>query len=153
MVDNTGGPPKVSRKRRRPAVVCTECRRRKVACSRDTPCAQCVQFSATCTYPILDFPQDGRTRPGTTKNTDINTNGSPFQGLDSQNLPSIISHGGVAPVSIKDDNAPDHQTTEDIRSYDQQTIETTKSRTSLTKINGNGNAATKLPEFSPGHGQ
>ncbi|OGM48041.1 hypothetical protein ABOM_002901 [Aspergillus bombycis] len=42
-----GGP---SRKRRRQAVVCTECRRRKIACDRNTPCAQCIQSNSPCTY-------------------------------------------------------------------------------------------------------
>ncbi|KAF1993365.1 hypothetical protein P154DRAFT_450420, partial [Amniculicola lignicola CBS 123094] len=39
-----------SRKRRRQAVVCTECRRRKIACDRNMPCAQCVQSKSTCTF-------------------------------------------------------------------------------------------------------
>lgn len=39
-----------SRKRRRQAVVCTECRRRKIACDRNVPCAQCVQSKSTCTF-------------------------------------------------------------------------------------------------------
>lgn len=39
-----------SRKRRRPPVVCTECRRRKAACDRKNPCAQCIQYGLTCVY-------------------------------------------------------------------------------------------------------
>jgi hypothetical protein len=39
-----------SRKRRRPPVVCTECRRRKSACDRKNPCAQCIQYDLTCVY-------------------------------------------------------------------------------------------------------
>lgn len=39
-----------ARKRRRQAVVCTECRRRKIACDRNSPCAQCIQSSSVCTY-------------------------------------------------------------------------------------------------------
>lgn len=42
-----GGP---SRKRRRHAVVCTECRRRKIACDRSAPCTQCIQSGSACTY-------------------------------------------------------------------------------------------------------
>lgn len=43
-----GAPP---RKRRRPALSCAECRRRKVKCDRNIPCRQCTQAkSATCTY-------------------------------------------------------------------------------------------------------
>ncbi|KAI1077854.1 hypothetical protein F5B20DRAFT_592600 [Whalleya microplaca] len=39
-----------SRKRRRQAVVCTECRRRKIACDRSIPCTQCIQSNSACTY-------------------------------------------------------------------------------------------------------
>lgn len=43
-----GTPP---RKRRRPALSCAECRRRKIKCDRNIPCRQCTQFkSAKCTY-------------------------------------------------------------------------------------------------------
>jgi len=43
-----------SRKRRRPAVVCTECRRRKIACDLNAPCAQCMQHNSACTYDTPD---------------------------------------------------------------------------------------------------
>ena len=41
-----------SRKRRRPALSCAQCRRRKIKCDRNTPCAQCTQSksSTTCSY-------------------------------------------------------------------------------------------------------
>ncbi|KAM5449064.1 hypothetical protein McanCB49686_006876 [Microsporum canis] len=39
-----------SRKRRRQTIVCTECRRRKIACDRNAPCTQCIQSKAACTY-------------------------------------------------------------------------------------------------------
>ena len=38
------------RKRRRPAVACTECRRRKVKCDRSFPCGPCIQTSLSCGY-------------------------------------------------------------------------------------------------------
>lgn len=39
------------KKRRRPALSCEQCRRRKVRCDRGTPCATCVQTGApTCSY-------------------------------------------------------------------------------------------------------
>ncbi|ORY14921.1 hypothetical protein BCR34DRAFT_559697 [Clohesyomyces aquaticus] len=44
--DNTGAV-----KRRRPALSCVECRRRKVKCDRDRPCGPCTRTkSPTCTY-------------------------------------------------------------------------------------------------------
>lgn len=43
------GPP--PRKRRRPALSCFECRRRKIKCDRNFPCKQCVQSRIqTCTF-------------------------------------------------------------------------------------------------------
>ncbi|TKW55877.1 hypothetical protein CTA1_11716 [Colletotrichum tanaceti] len=44
------GPKLPFRKRRRQAVVCTSCRRRKIACDRKAPCAQCVLAHLKCTY-------------------------------------------------------------------------------------------------------
>lgn len=39
------------RKRRRPALACEKCRRRKIKCDRNTPCDQCIRSkSDTCTY-------------------------------------------------------------------------------------------------------
>jgi hypothetical protein len=44
------------RKRRRPAVACTECRRRKVKCDRSLPCASCVLGTLSCAYNTPDIP-------------------------------------------------------------------------------------------------
>lgn len=39
------------RKRRRPALACASCRRRKVKCDRNSPCGQCTQRNSNlCTY-------------------------------------------------------------------------------------------------------
>jgi hypothetical protein len=38
------------RGRRRPAVACRECRRRKVACDKKLPCAQCALHGEPCVY-------------------------------------------------------------------------------------------------------
>ncbi|EFR04195.1 C6 zinc finger domain-containing protein [Nannizzia gypsea CBS 118893] len=45
-------------KRRRPAVVCIDCRRRKVKCDRSFPCSQCTQSSLTCAYRGLPGPMN-----------------------------------------------------------------------------------------------
>lgn len=44
------------RKRRRPAVACTECRRRKVKCDRTLPCASCVLGTLPCAYNSPNVP-------------------------------------------------------------------------------------------------
>lgn len=42
---------KPPRKRRRPALACSECRRRKIKCDRNNPCTQCVQSKcSSCIY-------------------------------------------------------------------------------------------------------
>ncbi|PLB50333.1 hypothetical protein P170DRAFT_508533 [Aspergillus steynii IBT 23096] len=38
------------KKRRRPALACLECRRRKVKCDRTTPCGQCTAHRSSCRY-------------------------------------------------------------------------------------------------------
>ncbi|KAL1988912.1 hypothetical protein VTN96DRAFT_6901 [Rasamsonia emersonii] len=38
------------RKRRRPAVSCSRCRRRKVKCDRKDPCSRCRRTQSVCTY-------------------------------------------------------------------------------------------------------
>ncbi|PYH43486.1 Zn(II)2Cys6 transcription factor [Aspergillus saccharolyticus JOP 1030-1] len=38
------------RKRRRPALACEECRRRKIGCDRESPCNHCTKFKRSCTY-------------------------------------------------------------------------------------------------------
>jgi hypothetical protein len=61
------------RKRRRPAVACTECRRRKVKCDRSLPCASCVLGTLACSYNSLDSPlQD--LRPLLNSATDSHSN-------------------------------------------------------------------------------
>ncbi|GAB1317191.1 hypothetical protein MFIFM68171_07401 [Madurella fahalii] len=44
------GRPSEPRRRRRPALSCVDCRRRKIKCDRNNPCAHCVSTSTTCTY-------------------------------------------------------------------------------------------------------
>ncbi|KAI0828428.1 hypothetical protein F5Y06DRAFT_290971 [Hypoxylon sp. FL0890] len=40
------------RRRRRPALSCLECRRRKIKCNRSEPCAHCVSAKLECTYKV-----------------------------------------------------------------------------------------------------
>ncbi|PWY87550.1 hypothetical protein BO70DRAFT_351049 [Aspergillus heteromorphus CBS 117.55] len=45
------------RRRRRPAVSCLLCRRRKIKCNRETPCSNCVRTrNETCVYENHDSP-------------------------------------------------------------------------------------------------
>ncbi|GLA08392.1 hypothetical protein AnigIFM60653_009923 [Aspergillus niger] len=45
------------RKRRRPALSCIECRRRKVKCDRHNPCGQCVAAQSRCGYKTYSGQQ------------------------------------------------------------------------------------------------
>ncbi|KAI0387465.1 hypothetical protein F5Y04DRAFT_4916 [Hypomontagnella monticulosa] len=40
------------RRRRRPALSCLECRRRKIKCNRNEPCAHCVSAKLQCNYKV-----------------------------------------------------------------------------------------------------
>ncbi|PHH80031.1 hypothetical protein CDD82_2015 [Ophiocordyceps australis] len=45
------------KKRRRPALACEQCRRRKIRCDRDSPCGQCVKAQIqSCTYAPAHVP-------------------------------------------------------------------------------------------------
>ncbi|KAL4899859.1 hypothetical protein BDW74DRAFT_188880 [Aspergillus multicolor] len=55
--------PGPERRRRRPAVSCSLCRRRKIRCNRESPCSNCIKSKAEpCVYdgeaPALRRPQD-----------------------------------------------------------------------------------------------
>jgi hypothetical protein len=52
----SGNMDKPVRKRRRPAVAWTECRRRTVTCDRSLPCTSCVLGTLTCAYNFPDVP-------------------------------------------------------------------------------------------------
>lgn len=89
------------RKRRRPALSCVECRRRKIKCDRNVPCAQCTQSnSASCAY------KDGY--PGLTKGHTTKANSS-AKSLPSQSndYGDLRSAGLTVPfvTDVLDNNA------------------------------------------------
>ncbi|KAI1119554.1 hypothetical protein F5Y14DRAFT_446090 [Nemania sp. NC0429] len=49
------------RRRRRPALSCFACRRRKIKCDRANPCARCVSTNTRCTYRV--YSHDGAAVP------------------------------------------------------------------------------------------
>ena len=51
------------RRRRRPALSCRECRRRKVRCDHSKPCAPCVRLGAKCVYTPFHGEEPAH-RPG-----------------------------------------------------------------------------------------
>ncbi|KAB8345906.1 hypothetical protein FH972_022961 [Carpinus fangiana] len=95
--------PAPTRKRRRPAVVCTECRRRKIACDRNAPCGQCVLVNSTCTYSSPNYEPTARPRPAsavktnaTSQPSDRDTSASATRdtaAFDIVSLPSVFGPG------------------------------------------------------------
>lgn len=76
-----------ARKRQRQAVVCTGCRRRKIACDRKAPCAQCVQAHLECTYYARnDFQTDSR--HSTKAKSQSSLSASSAQAMDYQSYSS-----------------------------------------------------------------
>ncbi|KAI0128250.1 hypothetical protein F4776DRAFT_201282 [Hypoxylon sp. NC0597] len=51
------------RRRRRPALSCLECRRRKIKCNRNEPCAHCVSAKLPCTYKVYSDEPAIRRQP------------------------------------------------------------------------------------------
>ncbi|KAB8067548.1 hypothetical protein BDV29DRAFT_196345 [Aspergillus leporis] len=53
------------KRRRRPAVSCTLCRRRKIRCNRESPCSNCLRSrSGTCDYENPNLPSSPRRHSG-----------------------------------------------------------------------------------------
>lgn len=46
------------RRRRRPALSCIQCRRRKIKCDRGSPCAHCVSAKSHCEYRLYGSGRD-----------------------------------------------------------------------------------------------
>lgn len=69
------------KKRRRPALSCETCRRRKVKCDRNQPCGQCLQTkTASCSYSLI--------RPGVPRRTRNTISSASFSGLSSTEIPN-----------------------------------------------------------------
>ena len=47
----------VIRRRRRPALSCRECRRRKIRCDHSSPCAHCVRHKTQCVYKPFAYDE------------------------------------------------------------------------------------------------
>jgi hypothetical protein len=81
------------RKRRRPAVACTECRRRKVKCDRSLPCASCVLGTLACAYDSPDVPlQDLRPLANSAIDANSSWNLLPSVTTPDENLQRLYGH-------------------------------------------------------------
>lgn len=83
-----GAPANAIRKRKRPALSCVECRRRKIRCDRSHPCSQCRTINSRCTFTQFhdlrsDVPQSQRVQ---TLGVSTNRPGAPAGGQTSQDV-------------------------------------------------------------------
>jgi hypothetical protein len=114
------------RQRRRPALSCVECRRRKIKCDRKTPCSNCLQYKSTiCTFPDSHPPNANRRTapkaaptshsvhehqriPETTSLTSV-VSGSPFPDTSPTppSIPSLMSSSQSERVSYVSRSPPE----------------------------------------------
>lgn len=76
------------RKRRRPALACDECRRRKIRCDRVSPCGPCIKSDNVCNYSHPNHERNRRRRaylPATT----LTPTTSSLQTSSLSSLPSL----------------------------------------------------------------
>ncbi|KAI0970164.1 hypothetical protein F4678DRAFT_437701 [Xylaria arbuscula] len=65
------------RRRRRPALSCLACRRRKIKCDRANPCARCVFTSTRCTYRVVGSETASASQAHTQKDAEDPATSSP----------------------------------------------------------------------------
>ena len=64
---NQPQPPQQPRRRQRPALSCRECRRRKIKCDHNNPCAHCIRHKTQCVYNPFTGGFDDRSVNRTTQ--------------------------------------------------------------------------------------
>lgn len=99
------------RRRRRPALSCLECRRRKIRCDRNEPCTNCVSTQTQCNFefnsnepvPIRQQSQLGAIpspSPSVTTATTVPSK--------QNNVPNTILHNDIRqPIRPQDTELPD----------------------------------------------
>ncbi|RAH63722.1 Zn(II)2Cys6 transcription factor, partial [Aspergillus aculeatinus CBS 121060] len=98
-----------ARRRRRPAVSCSLCRRRKIKCDRQAPCSHCTRSGnqATCEYDNSDVSRPSQPALGVTPTRPapyaIPTEGSSHNG---HTAPDTIPNGGTSHTSRTESSVP-----------------------------------------------
>ena len=102
--------PAVPKKRRRPALSCVECRKRKVKCDRNQPCGPCKRMNvSTCTYVPNQKPARRAASPAiASAGRSSLTTASPCQTRPLSEFDSLLDRylapGLLNPQSEKDDD-------------------------------------------------
>ncbi|KAI0888700.1 uncharacterized protein GGS22DRAFT_184278 [Annulohypoxylon maeteangense] len=95
-------------RRRRPALSCLECRRRKIKCNRNEPCAHCISSKLQCTYKVYSDEPISATSPqprqGYTRGAALNKLAqapSPLTQAQSFNARGPIIEGNTSPPGVQ----------------------------------------------------
>ncbi len=93
------------RKRRRPALSCVLCRRRKVKCDSKLPCSQCSQYNnAACKYDDLEVAGLGKhsSTPQTLHNSSRVIASSQSHGVVNSREPILLNYQNIsAPIGFE----------------------------------------------------
>lgn len=102
------------RRRRRPALACETCRRRKIKCDRNAPCDQCIRSkSEICTYLPNDSPSlTGRNRHVGMGRVANSSTTSPTMSHDSPSATSNIPAAGAFDASTDQFSIPGYSTSD-----------------------------------------
>jgi hypothetical protein len=104
------------RRRRRPALSCLECRRRKIKCDQKNPCGQCALKSLTCVFSpsaATAAPANHQRRIGTSPPTPSSTNhasldrtGNPLGDRSPRNVSNQFLMPASSPETFPTSEAP-----------------------------------------------
>lgn len=84
-----GHPGTCRRKRRRPALACDECRRRKVKCDRALPCGPCIKSEILCIYTHPNHERNRTTIRNHMQTSSPRSLASPRLSIDSTPVPDF----------------------------------------------------------------
>lgn len=99
------------RRRRRPALSCWECRRRKIKCDRNDPCAHCIRQNTECIFKLYASVDDDQAVSGTVAGAGTDTVVSPSQLPPGQvELPPPSTDAASLSVSKTSTNIRGHVT-------------------------------------------
>ena len=103
------------RKRRRPALSCVECRRRKIKCDRGEPCAHCKKSAGIkCVYSKNDHPASGNrqrsasnlpTASTSSQNPEISGNNEAAAAAPNQKPNVFLTESFPRPAGVSEENA------------------------------------------------
>ena len=96
------------RRRRRPALSCFECRRRKIKCDRGDPCGHCVLAKVTCSYRAFhNEPNEASQQPRSPPSPSISSHSAPGQSVGTNRGLVAYSSYPFRPTDTSATTAPE----------------------------------------------